>query len=203
MLQDLFTSFEKKRLKDKKFEFLFEKNKTDEMVVFDTETTGLNPKKDELISIGAVKIKENKILMNKKFHIYIKPQNSVNEQSIKIHQIRNIDLQNAYEVTQGIEKFLHFIGSRPLIGYHVQFDIAMINKYLKPCLNIKLPNKQIEVATLYRKKKIHTSLEGFVDLSFDTILKELHLPILGKHDAINDALMTAMIYLKLKYSTIR
>ena len=39
----------------------------------------------------------------------------------------------------------------------------------------------------------------FVDLRFDTILKKLDIPILGKHDALNDALMTAMIFLKLAY----
>jgi DNA polymerase-3 subunit epsilon len=197
------TNFHKRKLKDKSFEFLFDNNNNDEAVVFDTETTGLNPKKDEILSIGAIKIKENKILMNKKFHIFIKPSEDINVQSIKIHQIRNIDIQNAYDIQKGIESFLHFIGSRPLIGYHLQFDVAMVNKYIKPLLGITLPNKQIEVAKLYRKKRAHNSLEGFIDLSFDSIMKDLNLPIFGKHDAINDAIMTAMIYIKLKYGKIR
>jgi DNA polymerase-3 subunit epsilon len=196
------TNFHKRKLKDKSFEFLFDNNNNDEAVVFDTETTGLNPKKDEILSIGAIKIKENKILMNKKFHIFIKPSEDINVQSIKIHQIRNIDIQNAYDIQKGIESFLHFIGSRPLIGYHLQFDVAMVNKYIKPLLGITLPNKQIEVAKLYRKKRAHNSLEGFIDLSFDSIMKDLNLPIFGKHDAINDAIMTAMIYIKLKYGKI-
>jgi DNA polymerase III subunit epsilon len=196
------TNLQKKRLKDRNFEFLFDKNENNEMVVFDTETTGLNPKKDEIISIGAIKIKENKILMNKKFHIFIKPKEDINEQSIKIHQIRNIDIQDAYNIQKGVESFLHFIGSRPLIGYHLQFDVAMINKYINPLLGITLPNRQIEVAKLYRKKRANKALEGFIDLSFDAIMKDLSLPIFGKHDAINDSIMTAMIYIKLKYGKI-
>jgi DNA polymerase-3 subunit epsilon len=196
------TNLQKRKLKDKSFEFLFDNKNNDEAVVFDTETTGLNPKKDEILSIGAIKIKENKILMNKKFHIFIKPSEDINIQSIKIHQIRNIDIQNAYDIQKGVESFLHFIGSRPLIGYHLQFDVAMVNKYIKPLLGITLPNKQIEVAKLYRKKRAHNSLEGFIDLSFDSIMKDLNLPIFGKHDAINDAIMTAMIYIKLKYGKI-
>lgn len=196
------TNLQKRKLKDKSFEFLFDNKNNDEAVVFDTETTGLNPKKDEILSIGAIKIKENKILMNKKFHIFIKPSEDINIQSIKIHQIRNIDIQNAYDIQKGVENFLHFIGSRPLIGYHLQFDVAMVNKYIKPLLGITLPNKQIEVAKLYRKKRAHNSLEGFIDLSFDSIMKDLNLPIFGKHDAINDAIMTAMIYIKLKYGKI-
>lgn len=74
----------------------------------------------------------------------------------------------------------------------------MINKYIKPKLGITLPNKQIEVSALYYDKKIGKIPQGNIDLRFDSIMKELKLPRLSKHDAINDALMTSMIYLKLK-----
>ena len=85
-----------------------------------------------------------------------------------------------------------------MIGYYLEFDVKMINKYLKPYLGITLPNEQIEVSGIYHDKKIKLIPDGIIDLRFDSIMNDLGLPIFGKHDAINDAIMTAMIYVKLK-----
>lgn len=198
MFASFFKARNAKNLKDERYRFLFEEAPKDEVVVFDTETTGLNPKKDEILSIGAVKLKGDKILMSEKFELFVKPSCEVNEQSIKIHQIRNIDLQNGCEPREAIERFLHFIGSRPLVGYYLEFDVKMINKYLKPYLGITLPNPQIEVSGLYHDKKIKFIPDGVIDLRFDVMMKDLGLPIFGKHDALNDAVMTAMMYIKLQ-----
>jgi DNA polymerase-3 subunit epsilon len=187
-----------KSLKDRRFSFLFDKSIDGEYVVYDTETTGLNPKKDEILSIGAVKIKDNKILTSETFEIYLKPSGNIDEKSITIHHIRPCDLQNANEPLQAIEKFLYFIGSRPLVGYYLEFDIAMIERYIKPWLGIKLPNEQIEVSGLYFDKKTALIPQGHIDLRFDKIMQDLNIPNMGQHNAVNDAIMTAMIFLKLK-----
>jgi DNA polymerase-3 subunit epsilon len=52
------------------------------MVVIDTERTGLNPKEDEILSIGAVKIKDNKILTSQTFEVFIKNTKEINSKSI-------------------------------------------------------------------------------------------------------------------------
>jgi DNA polymerase-3 subunit epsilon len=201
MLHSIRKHFNRKKLNDEKYAFLFDEPPVDEFVVYDTETTGLNPKKDEILSIGALKIKGDKIITSEKFELFVKPTRLISEESIKIHQIRNIDLQNGSDPKEAIEKFLHFIGARPLIGYYLEFDVKMINKYLKPYLGIKLPNKQIEVSGIYHDKKMKFIPDGQIDLRFDTIMEDLGLPIFGKHDAINDAIMTGMIYLKLKHTS--
>ena len=74
----------------------------------------------------------------------------------------------------------------------------MINKYLKPQLGITLPNKDYEVSAIYYDWKIEKIPQSNIDLRFDSIMRDLDIPILGKHDAYNDAIMTAMIFLKLK-----
>ena len=188
----------KKNLTDKRFDFLLEPYEGDEAVVFDCETTGLNPKTDDIISIGAIKIKGNTIHTSSKFERFVKPKSELEAQSIKIHHIRKCDLDGAKDIDTMIEEFLYFVENRPLIGYYLEFDVAMVNKYIKPKIGIKLPNKQIEVSALYHDKKIGLIPQGVVDLRFDSIMKDLNLPIMGKHDAINDAIMTAMIYIKLK-----
>ncbi len=201
----MFTSFKKKwnlkNLKDERFTFLFDTTFVDEIVVFDCETTGLDPKTDDIISIGAVKIKGNKILTDEAIHIYIDQDKEIDHKSITIHQIRNCDLHGAIPLKEAIEKFLYYIGNRPLAGYYLEFDVAMVNKYIKPMYGITLPNKQEEVSAIYYDKKIPTIPQGNIDLRFDTILEDLDLPKLQAHDALNDAIMTALIYLKLKHTT--
>ena len=198
MLKNLMNKWRKRNLKDERFLYLFDEPPHDEYVCLDCETTGLNPKKDEILSIGAVIIKKNKILMRKTLNIFVKPSKNVTEESIKIHHIRPIDLKYAVDPKDAIMELLEFIGNRPIVGYYIKFDIAIISKYTKRYIGISLPNLQVEVSSMYFKSKKRSSDYEFVDLKFDTIMKELDIPELGKHDALNDAIMTSMIFLKLR-----
>lgn len=186
-------------LNDENYAWLFEPYTGDEVVVFDTETTGLNMQKDAVLSIGAVKIKGDKILTSQSFELFLKPSKEISVESIKIHHIRPCDLEHALEPLEGVQKFLEFIGNRPLVGYYLEFDVAMINRLIKPWLGITLPNTQTEVSGLYFDKKIALIPQGNIDLRFDTILTELNIPRMGQHNALNDAIMTAMVYIKLQH----
>ena len=201
MFRTLRNKWNHRHLKDERFAFLFEEDQSGEVVVFDCETTGLDPKKDEIISIGAVKIKENRILTDEAMHLFVRQEKQICHESITIHQIRHCDLEDAIPVEEAIEKFLYFIGGRTLAGYYLEFDVAMINKYTKPIMGITLPNRQEEVSAIYYDKKISTIPQGNIDLRFEAIIDDLSLPKLQAHDALNDAVMTAMIYLKLKHTT--
>jgi DNA polymerase III subunit epsilon len=198
MFKKFLQNLEKKKLKSKRFESLFDTPPPNEYVSLDCETTGLNPKKDEILSIGAVLIKDNKILMRQTFNIFVKPSKLINPESIKIHHLRETDLENALEPEIAIFQLLNFIGSRPIVGYYIEFDMAMISKYTKKIIGVKLPNQAIEVSGIYYDHRKKIANNGFLDLKFDTIMKYLNIPFLGKHDALNDAIMTAMMFLKLK-----
>jgi len=201
MFENLKRSWNRRSLKDENYGWMFEPYDGDEMVVFDTETTGLNTKKDEVLSIGAVKVKGDRILTSESFEIFLKPSREISAESIKIHHIRPCDLEHALEPSEGAKKFLDFIGNRPLVGYYLEFDMAMMNRLIKPWLGVNLPNKQIEISGLYFDKKIALIPQGNIDLRFDTILADLNIPRMGQHNALNDAIMTAMVYIKLKHTT--
>lgn len=190
--------FNKKKLNDKKYLYLFDKPHKDEYVCFDCETTGLNTNKDDIISIGAVIIKNNTIIASKKFVKFIKPKTKLQIEAIKVHHIRECDLDDACDINEVAKEFLDFIGNRTLVGYYLEFDIAMINKQIKSQFGIKLPNKTIEVSAVYYDYKMEAIPQGNIDLRFDTIMNDLQIPYLGKHDALNDAIMTSMMFVKLK-----
>jgi DNA polymerase-3 subunit epsilon len=189
--------FQRRALQEARFSFLFDPPPPDEYVSLDCETTGLDTKKDRILSIGAVRIRNNCVETSKALHLFVQPGKEISAESIKIHHLRHCDMAGAMPIGEAVERLLYFIGSRPLVGYHLSFDRAMINNAVKPHIGTTLPNEMIEVAQRFYRHKMRTAPQGYIDLRFDTILKELDLPVLGKHSALNDAVMTALIFVKL------
>lgn len=198
MFRTIKNYYNRRALKDEQYAFLFDKPHKDEYVCFDCETTGLDVQKDDIISIGAVIIKDNTIVSSKKFVKFVKPKTKLQIEAIKVHHIRECDLEEAEGIHDVVDEFLHFIGNRTLVGYYLEFDVGMVNKYIKERLGIKLPNKRHEVSAIYHDWKMEAIPQGHIDLRFDTIMRDLDIPHLGKHDAFNDAIMTSMMFLKLK-----
>lgn len=186
-------------LNDRSYEFMFERYKGDEVVSIDCETTGLNPKKDDIVSIAAVKVKGNRILTSEAFRVVVNPEAHLGASSIKIHQIRKKDVEEERPIRKVLPDLLRFIGNRPLIGYWVDFDVKMISKDVFMMLNICLQNRQIDVCDMYYERKYSRAPPGTkLDLRFAAILEDLSLPPMQAHDAFNDAVMTAQMYLILK-----
>ncbi|MDH5681478.1 MAG: 3'-5' exonuclease [Spirochaetota bacterium] len=153
MIRQIAQHLLKKRLIDDKYLFLLNSPPEDEYIAFDTETSGLNTKTAEILSIGAVKIVKNRILTSQSFEVHIRPEEPISPTSIKIHGLRHIDLADGVPIENAVKRFLYFVGNRPLVGYNIQFDVKMINKTVRKITGISLPNKKIELAHLYRKKK--------------------------------------------------
>ena len=198
MLSTLKKAWDRKKLKDPRYAHLFEPYEGDEVVVLDTETTGMDPKKDEILSIGAVIVRGNRVELGEAFEAWLKPRGEIGEESIKIHGIRRIDIEHGEEPKAVILRLLDFIRNRPVVGYYIRFDQRMLSRYTRELIGIDLPNELIELSEMYYRRYRKSSAHEFVDLKFDTIMERLDLPRLGKHDALNDAIMSALIYLKLK-----
>lgn len=191
--------FHQASIGDQSFRFMFRPGPPGEVVAFDCETTGLDVRRDDIITIAAVRIRDNRILTSEQFEAVVRPEARMNVDAIKVHRLREMDVAAGERIQRIIPQFLHFVGGRPLVGYYVDFDVRMIDKYLLGLKGIELPNKLIEVSRLYYERKYGDASPGTtVDLSFAAILRDLDLPVLNQHDAFNDALMTAMMYLQLR-----
>ncbi|WP_395696849.1 3'-5' exonuclease [Methylocella sp.] len=184
---------------DQSYRFMFRPGPPGEAVAFDCETTGLDPRRDDIVTIAAVRIRGDRILTSERFEAAARPEARMNAEAIKVHRLREADVEAAARIEKIMPEFLHFIGGRPLVGYYVDFDVRMVDKYLLGLLGFELPNPLIEVSKLYYERKYGDAPPGVsIDLSFASILSDLDLPVLDQHDAFNDALMTAMMYLKLR-----
>ncbi len=186
-------------LKDRSYEFLFHDMGLDEVVSIDCETTGLNPRKDDIVSVGAVKITRNLIRTSAAFNVKVKPRKELTAESIKIHQITKSEVADGASIQSELPALLHFIGNRPLVGYWISFDVKMLNKEVFRMLGITLQNPTIDVCDMYYDRKYSKAPPGTkIDLRFAAILEDLQLPPLQAHDALNDAISTAQMYLALK-----
>ena len=102
------------RLKDPAYRFLFEPGPEDEAVSIDCETTGLDLRKDDIVTIAAVKVRGNRILTSEKFEAVVRPAAKMNVEAIKVHRLRERDVAMGRAMAEVLPPLLHFIGGRPL-----------------------------------------------------------------------------------------
>ena len=191
--------FRRTRLRDPAYGFLFEPGPADEAVAIDCETTGLNPRRDDIVSVAAIPIRGARILASAAFQAMVRPQARMRPDAIKIHGLRERDVADGRPMAEVLPELLRFIGGRPLVGYYLEFDVAMLDRHVRRRLGVGLPNPRIEVSAVYYERKYGDAPPGVqVDLGFAAMLRDLDLPVLDQHDAYSDALMTAMAYLALR-----
>ncbi len=190
------------RLTDPHFAFMGDAPPDQEWVTLDCETTGLDVRRDKIISIGAVRIRGNRLLTSERLELLVRPDHPLKVDSMRVHQLRESDVARGVEPGQAMRQLLEFIGSRPLVGYYLEFDVAMINREIWPVLGVRLPQPKIEVSAMYydfknRQLPAHQR-GGTIDLGFATMMADLALPLRDAHDALNDAVMAGLAFVKLR-----
>lgn len=191
--------FDRVALNDQSYAYLFARPGTEEVISLDCETTGFDPRVDDVISIAAIPITGHRIRTSEAFRAVINPEAALEGPSIKVHQLRKQDVERGRHMRHVMPELLRFIGNRPLVGYWIAFDASMLNKHVFRLLNIRLPNAQIDVSDLYYERKYGNAPPGTtIDLRFAAILDDLGLPSLPAHDAFNDAVMAAQAFVILK-----
>src|SRR4051794_15829832 len=113
--------FYRASLGDHSYLFLFEPGPSEEYVALDCETTGLNPRVDDIIAIAAVKIRGNRILTSERFEALVRPDKKPTSDSIKVHQLREQDVESGAMMFRILPDLLRFIGGGPHPGPHHGF----------------------------------------------------------------------------------
>ena len=178
---------------------LFQRYRGSELVSLDMETTSLDVAEAKILSIGAVIIRGSRVLTSEKLSLTITPPEDLPEDSVKVHKLRRIDLDGGSDLSQALEQLLTFIGNRPIVGYNIAYDLAVLDKFLRASLGFGIPNASIDVMGLYRRRALMGgATECQLDLSFESIAKQLDVPLLARHTAVGDAVTAALIYVQMK-----
>ena len=165
----------------------------DTYIVFDLETTGLYPNSgDTIIEIGAVKIRDGKIV--DRFDELINPGKDLNEEIIKITGINDEMLKDKRDEETVLKEFMSWVGDLPMVAHNAKFDIAFVeNAFLKYKLRTL---KNIVIDTLGLSRYLE-SKERYHNLA--TLVKRYDIPWNEDkhHRADYDSEGTALIFLKM------
>lgn len=170
-------------------------------VVCDTELTGLNKKKDELISIGAVMIRDLQIDLSSMFHRFIKPDNLDPTQATLVHRITPEQLETAEPIGVVLPKFVEYIQGSLLVGHHLPLDMHFLNKATARVMGGTLSNPGVDTMRMaqgYKRVQLghyHEHNPREISYNLDDLGREYNLPQFKPHDALEDALQTAYLFL--------
>lgn len=165
--------------------------------VFDTETTGLNPAKDKILSIGGVKVCRNTISVSNSIEIYLEQEAAPRQEDIAIHGIIPTVQHWQQPASSAIQAFVEWCGPAVLAGHHVAFDIAIINQALQQQLGAKLRNRSVDTLQLAMRAIGKSSHSAPGEWTLDHLASRYNIPAHDRHNAAGDAFITALLLMKL------
>lgn len=163
-------------------------------VVFDTETTGLNPATgDRIVEIGCVEM-VNRVETGKTFHAYFNPERAMDSVAQQIHGLSDAFLSNKPLFAETVEDLLDFLGDCPLIAHNAQFDFMFLNHELGQCGRLHLPTSRM-ICTAQLARVRHPGAKHSLDALCTRFGIDRSHRI--KHGALLDAQLLAQVYVEL------
>lgn len=162
----------------------------EEYCVFDIETTGLAFRTEKITEIGAIKVKNGKVIDT--FETFVNPEKKISEEITKITKITNEMVENEETIDKILPKFLEFIGNNVLVAHNAEFDLGFI-KYNSDKLKYKFENKHIDTLELSRKIFCKFKRHRLGDIA-----ENLGIKIDVAHRALDDSKTLFKIFEKMK-----
>lgn len=163
-------------------------------IIFDTETTGLNPEVDRIIEVGCVELL-NDVPTGKTFHRYFNSGSvKISEQSFNIHGLSNQFLSKFPTFENSVDELLEFFGESMLVIHNAIFDVSMVNYTLNKLQKEKLRENQYICTLEMARKKFPGSK---VNLNALCRRYKINLESRQKHGALTDCFLLAQVYLEL------
>jgi DNA polymerase III subunit epsilon len=167
-------------------------------VVLDTETTGLDPRRDRLITIGALGVSGGEIVMPDCFEVMLKV--AYNNSSVTVHGVTRDEAREGLDEPRAIEEFLNYLRDGVIVGHHIGHDIAALSCALERHFGQELKNRSLDTMDL----TLHLEKDGaFLDrrapqgFSLDALCDLFGVAAHDRHTAGGDAFITAQIFLRL------
>jgi len=162
-----------------------------QVVVFDIETTGFNARKDDIIEIGAVKIKDRKIIDT--FNTFVSTDMKLPEKIIELTSITDEMLVGAPSIKEALTGFKEFVGNDSiLVAHNASFDVKFIKE--KNLVNFNEKYDMPVIDTLELSKSL---VKGVKNYKLNTLTKKFNIVLENHHRAVDDAKATSMLLLEL------
>ncbi len=166
-------------------------------VVLDTETTGLDPRRDRIITIGAVAVYGGQILLDDSFEAML--HIPYNLSSVTVHGITRDQASEGYTEAEALEAFLPSLRDGVIVGHHIGHDVAALDAACQRTFGIGLRNRFLDTMDL----TLHLERDGafpghsFRSFTLDALCEFFSITPHDRHTAGGDALLTALVFLRL------
>ncbi|RLA09041.1 MAG: hypothetical protein DRQ51_00205 [Gammaproteobacteria bacterium] len=178
---------------------LVDKNKTIkdlEFIVLDFETTGLDLKKDVILSFGWTLIKNNKINLGASCHYLINVKQKLKKDAVTVHQITDDKLQDGFVVEDILPKLLEVIKGRVVVAHHDIIEKTHLQKTCQKLYDYKIPVIFADTMKIEKRELDRRNIPVVANqLRLFNIRSNLSLPKYNAHSAIEDAIATAELFL--------
>ena len=169
--------------------------RTVDYCAIDVETTGLDLRRDEIISLGSTQIHEARITTSENFYREVRPGRLPSADSMRVHGLRSIDLEKALSLEQIIPDFAAQITGRVVIAHAAWIERAFLQRHLRRT-GLAFSKPMIDTAALARAAGYAQEGNGR-EPSLEFLARRLNLPAYAPHNALGDALTTAVVFLAL------
>ncbi|MCQ5129176.1 PolC-type DNA polymerase III [Butyricicoccus faecihominis] len=158
-------------------------------IVFDLETTGLNPASEEITEIAAVRVKDGAIMDS--FQTYVNPHKPIPEEITKLTGISDETVADAPELAEAVPKFLDWAGAYPFVAHNAGFDMGFLRT---ACKRLSIEKEFTSIDTLEMSRMMLPHLHKF---KLNILAKELQVGPFEHHRASEDAAVLGRIFVKL------
>lgn len=176
-------------------------------VVFDTETTGIDVERSRLLSLAAVGVRHRGIALSDRFEATFSGAEVGEPASVVLHQLVTADLEGGREAEDGVLAFLDFAQDGILVGHHVGFDIALVNRVLARLGPLRVYNHAIDTLRLHQRlgdgPRVEDARARPQARTLDAVCEAYGLDLPMRHSAAGDALATAQLFLALLHRAKR
>ena len=172
-------------------------------VVIDTELTGLDEKKNSIVSIGAVKMIGGKIELGNSFYRLVNPKTALTVKSVLIHEITPSEVMQKPDIDSVLSEFLDFCGEDVIVGYCVSIDMEFLNMEAGRINSHEIKNPVVDIQAIFEWALRKAALRNRGDMTMPQqyklydIAKHFGISVSGAHNAMIDAFITAQIFQRL------
>lgn len=170
-------------------------------VILDTELTGLDRKRDSIVSVGALRMSSGRIEVGRTFYQLAKPNSTMKHETVIIHEITPAEVMEKPSIDEVLEAFLAFCGDDILVGHYITIDLTFVNRELLRIHGRPLDNPALDTLTMVDWLRWNAPQQGddFHPKNYQLfeIAKDLGIPVQGAHNALMDAFMTAQVFQRL------
>jgi DNA polymerase-3 subunit epsilon len=167
-------------------------------VSIDSESTGLDPRKDAIISLAGVGVYEGEICLWDQFSVILPI--AYNTSSVTVHGITREEAASGLEEPEALEQFLDWLRDGVIVGHHIQHDLTLLNTALQRQFSMQLRNVVIDTMEAYLTVARHG---GFADqeppsgYSLDALCAHFQITPHDRHTALGDSFLTAQVLLRI------